>query len=123
MRANKVNSKLTKQITELAGSADPDGAAGLALWAAKAHLKRGELEQAAQMLTAAAEQATDAPLRADIATQLLSLARTWGRQANSALAEEALQIAAELSPTNGVPALAQFLQRQKRDQEAINKWR
>lgn len=97
------------------------------LWMAKVYLQGGMLEKATRYCCSAADYAVKQDAKLSIADQLLLLAKTWSRQAEQPdsldHAERLLRRAVDLAPDRALPALAQFLQRQKRLPEAIEQWR
>lgn len=99
----------------------------LELWTAKVYLQRGMLEEATHFTFAAAGHTVKQDAKLSIISLLLMLAKDWSKQAGKQdslqHAERVLQRAVELAPDRALPALAQFLQRQKRLPEAIDQWR
>ncbi|GAC1456465.1 MAG: hypothetical protein PVSMB10_14370 [Pseudarthrobacter sp.] len=97
------------------------------LLVAKALLKQGDLREAARLLEMVSKHSVDAETRRDLATQFLALARAWKNQPevseSNVNQESALRHAATVDPALGLPALAQYLQRQKEPAEALGLWR
>jgi FkbH-like protein len=96
----------------------------LIVLAARIRLRRGEHRVAEEQLDAAATVAVDPADRSLVAEAFLDLATAHGMdRAALPAVERALKQAYELSPARAALALAQFLQRQKRLEEAAAVWR
>jgi len=98
----------------------------LALWAAGALLQRGAVADAYALMVTVGEAAGDVAGKRTVAEALLRLARQTGStilEDGAPLAEAALRRAVGLSPALATPALAQYLQRARRPEEAIAQWR
>ena len=130
---------LDQIVALLAGLADAPGGADAPaplsralraeaeLWAARVHLQSGRLQAAANVLVVAAGHTDDLFRKAEIANQLLLLAKAWGKPGgppdSAAQVETTLQAAIELAPALAMPVFARHLERQGRLQEAISAWR
>lgn len=136
----RVNASVIDWIRELVGEqaaasgtlaeavmVDSEMRGELALLAGKTLLNRGSLEQAAELLAEAGKHLVDPARKAELAGQLLALAKAWTKRQDvtdrSTREEKALRGAAEASSVQALPALAQYFQRHKRLPEAIEQWR
>jgi tetratricopeptide (TPR) repeat protein len=98
----------------------PDGVrTPLVVAAVRELIAAGDLAPAAASLKELGDP-SDATTRESVASQWLVLARAHGGNQG---AESALRNAARLDPVHGLPALGQYLQRQKRWDEAAAVWR
>ncbi len=115
-------------LTELIDGTQPNNEfiLDLEISGSRTFIKQGQLEQAALLLDSAAQKATNANQRVSIAEQFLALAKSFNKRSDIAdaanRAELAFRQAAEIAPAQAIPALAQYLQRQKRIKEAISQW-
>ncbi len=115
-------------LTSLAGyqtAPDLELLVELELSCARAHIRRGEYENAHALLSRAVAHAPSDILQHQVVDQLLALAKYWAKQGDAETAEEAervLRFALEHAPAQAAAPLAQFLQQRGRLAEAVERW-
>jgi Flp pilus assembly protein TadD len=113
--------QLLDVLASVPGVAEKFAASGeLELRAARLLIECGALDEATRVLDSAET------LPAERGALWLLVAKSWARRTTPddvARVEHALRKAAALAPVSASPALAQFLERQRRFPEAIEAWR
>ncbi|MBF6612560.1 MAG: HAD-IIIC family phosphatase [Chloroflexi bacterium] len=97
----------------------------LELSCAKAHIRRGEYEDARALLSRAVAHPLSDVLKQQAVEQLLTLAKNWAKQSDPQAAQEAervLRFALEQAPAQAAAPLAHFLQQRGRLAEAVERW-
>lgn len=127
--AGATNASLNDLIKTFGASNDPSDNELLAeveLAAGRAFVKRGQVKEAARVLTSAGNRTQTESLRASVASELFALAKAKNTSGEAFAVEEREQLlrsALALVPQVAAGPLAQFLQGQGRSAEAEDMWR
>lgn len=126
------STNLGKLLSDMLVGADQSGMSEsglrgeLELLVGKTYLGEGLLERAGEFFVAASDHVIGPAQRTELAGQMITLGRVWTRQTQQPEArqhaEDMFRRAVPLAPAQGLPALAQHLQREQRLSDAIEVW-